>query len=185
MISLILLLLGIAGAVAGTVIIIRLRAALRKRSQKKQKAHRRSIKPSISFYLKKPESMIPNKHEICTKNIGRGAAVDVAIDDFYCPEEKDWHFKFQGISLLDLGEEKVVDFDFYVSTYKAANKTDQLWMFDPDHDHDFAAKIVLSYYDIEKNAYSQTITIGENKRNKSKRLQRLKLIQKAMSSKHS
>lgn len=175
------ILLAIAGAVAAVILITRVRAALKLRVQKKQAARRRSIEPSISFYLKKSESLNLNKNEMCVKNTGCGKAINVSISDFYHPEEKDWHFKFQGISMVDPNEEKAVDFDFIVDTYKASNKTDQLWMFDPEHDHDFAARIDISYCDIDENVFKRTITIGEDNKNQSSRMQRLQLIQKAMS----
>jgi hypothetical protein len=179
--KLILILISIFGVIAVAVIISKFRTALKLRTEKNLEARRQSIKPSLSFYLKKPESLNPNKKEICIKNTGLGKAENISINDFYHPEEKDWCFKFQKISQLDPDEEKTVDFDFIVRDYKASNKNDQLWMFDPEHGHDFAARIIISYCDIEKNAYDQTITIGEeNKKQNSKKLQ-LQLIQRDMS----
>jgi hypothetical protein len=173
-----LILISIVGAVAIVIIITKIRAALRLRAEKKKEVHRLSIKPSVSFYLKKTES-INTINEICIKNTGNGKALNISISDFYNPDEKDWYFKFQEISLLDPGEEKTVDYDFFVGTHKAVNKTDQVWMFDPEHDHDFAAQVIISHWDIEENPYKQTISIGEE--NKSSRKRHLQQIQIAMS----
>lgn len=181
MIQLSSILVVIAGLVAVDVTIARIRTALRLRTEKKQEAHRISINPSVTFYLKKPDSIDTNKNEICIKNTGRGKAVNIAINDFYHPDEKDWYFKFQGISLLDPGEEKTVCFDFFVGAHKASNKIDQLWVFDPNHDHDFVAIVVISYCDIEENSYNQTITIGEENKKQSSRKRHLQQIQIAMS----
>ena len=180
-----LLFISIVVIAMGAILTIKVRAVFKVNAQEKRKAHQQAIKPSLSFFLKKSESMNADKSEIRILNTGKGPAIDIQIDDVYYPEEKNWFFKFQRIDLLDRGTEKSVEFDFFVGSYKASNKTDQMWMFDPDHDHDFAVQIVLSYYDIERNAYSQTITIGENKKNTKKKLQRLQLIQKAISSKRS
>ncbi len=169
------------GLVAIAVIIARIRTVLRLQIEKKKEAHRISIKPSVAFYLKNPESIDYNKNEIYIKNTGQGKAVNISISDFYHPDEKDWHFKFQEINLLDPGDERVVDFDFIVGVHKASNKTDQLWVFDPNHDHDFAAIVVISYCDIEENSYNQTITIGEENKKQSSRKRHLQQIQIAMS----
>ncbi len=175
-----LILLCIAVVVVTVVIIIRVRAGLKLQAEKKKENHRRAIKPSVDFYLKKPDALSSSKNEICIKNTGHGKAINISISDFYHPEKKDWRFKFNEISQLDPGEEKAVDFIFFVGDYKASNKTDQLWMLDPDHSHDFAARIVISYCDIEKKAYNQTITIGEDKKTQDTKMNRLQLIQKVM-----
>ncbi|MCP3899574.1 MAG: hypothetical protein GY707_07670 [Desulfobacteraceae bacterium] len=169
----------IAGVITVGIIITKTRTALRLKAEEKQEAHRISIKPSVSFYLKKHESVSTN-NEMCIKNTSKGKAVNISIQDFHHPDEKDWCFKFQKINLLDPEEEKVIDFDFFAGAHKAANKTDQLWVFDPDHDHDFASKVVISYFDIEENAYNQTITIGQENKKQSSRKRHLQQIQIAM-----
>ncbi len=175
MIQLIIVLTGIACFVAAAVIIAKIQAALKLQKNKKREARKHSIKPSVSFYLK--------KDKIYLKNSGLGRAINISISDFYHPEEKEWRFKFQGINLLDPGEEKAIEFNFLVSTYEASNKTDQLWIFDPDHDHDFAARVIISYCDIDKNSFKQTIIIGEEKKKQNSKIRNLQLIQKAMSRK--
>ena len=50
-------------------------------------------------------------------------------------------------------------------------------------DHDFAARVVISYCDIEEKAYTQTITIGKENKKRSSRIHHLQLIQEAMSRK--
>ena len=177
----ILILIGFSAAVAVVVIGARVYRVRRARLDAKPKTRRHVNKPSVSFYLKKPGASTPNKKEICLKNTGRGKAIDISIGDFYHPDEKNWRFKFQEISLLDPGEEKAVDFNFFAGAWEASNKTDQLWMFDPDHDHDFAARIVVSYCDVEKNAYEEVITIGEKKKKPHAKIRQLQMIQEAMS----
>mgnify|MGYP006995571264 CR=1 FL=1 len=87
--------------------------------------------------------------------------MDISIIDFHHPEEKDWHFKFQNIAKLDPDEEIKVDYEFLVGEQHASNKYDQLWMFDPEHDHDFVAEVVICFSDIEGNSYSQTNLLGK------------------------
>ncbi len=175
------ILISIVGAVTAAVIIAKVLSALRLRTEKNKEAHKISIKPSVSFYLKNFESIDTNQDEIYVKNTGQGKAVNISIKDFYHPDEKNWCFKFQRVSLLDPGEEKAVDFDFIVGAHKAANKTDQLWVFDTNHDHDFAAQIAISYCDIEKNVYNKNITIGKENKKQSSRKRRLQQIQIVMS----
>jgi len=88
--------------------------------------------------------------------------LNISIKDFHHPEEKNWIFKFEKIRALDPGDVKAVDFKFIVAAIEASNKFDQLWMFDPVHDHDFASEVFLSYCDIDGNRHEKTITIGEN-----------------------
>ncbi len=132
--------------------------ALKRQARRKIEQHRLSIEPSLSFSIKEKGS---SKPDVCVKNIGKGTALKVEIQDFHHPLEKNWHFKFQKIERLDSGQEAIVEFDFLVCDQKANNKTDLLWMFDPDHDHDFVAKLVLCFSDIEENSYRQTNRIGE------------------------
>ncbi len=169
----------IIGVIAVCIIITKTRTALRLKAEEKQEVHRISIKPSVSFYLRKYES-VSIGNEICIKNTSKGKAVNISIQDFHHPDEKDWCFKFQEINLLDPGEEKVIDFDFFAGVHKASNKIDQLWVFDPDHDHDFAATVDITYCDIKENSYNQTITIGQENKKQSSRKRHLQQIQIAM-----
>jgi hypothetical protein len=146
----------------------------------KQHARKQAIQPCLTFYLKKPTPSDSFSPAPCIANTGHGKAVHIAIHDFYSPEEKQWRFTFHKIDTLEPGEEIVVDFDFYAGKFRAANKQEQLWMFDPDHDHDFAAAIMIDYQDIDQNLHTQTIVIGEENKNQTLRKQRLWMIRNAM-----
>lgn len=159
-------------------IIKRARTKLEFLASQKRDARKSSIKPDLAFYLKISGSQNYEDSMLLIRNTGRGRAIDISIDDFHHPQEKDWRFKFREISTLDRDSEISVDFNFFAGIYKASNKFEQLWMFDPDHDHDFASTITLSYFDIDKNRYEKTITIGEDKAPKKSRS---KLIQNMLS----
>ena len=151
---------GVAIAIVAAIIIKKFWTAIKQRARKKRKVHREQIAPSLSFFAKEP---LPNSEEkgAYIKNVGLGRANNIIIEDFHHPKEKDWHFKFQKIAALDPGEEIKVDYDFLVGKQKAFNKYDLLWIFDPEHDHDFIAEIVINFSDIEGNTYNQIIKIGK------------------------
>ncbi len=163
------------------IIFKKTKTAMQQRSEEQRKFRQRSIEPSITFYLEKSDPKRPENGSLHIENTGAGTATGLTIQDFHNPEENQWHFRFKTIGQLEPGEKKTIEFDFYVGEYKAANKTEQLWMFDPDHDHDFAAQIVIDFFDIDGNAYSNTIVIGENDKSQSTRKRRQKQIQAAMS----
>lgn len=165
--------------VTGFILTFKIKNAMRQREKKKNADRKLAIQPDISFYLKKSVPPESDPSQLVIKNIGKGKAVNIVIKDFHHPEEKDWCFKFSATDELDPGMEAIIDAQFFVGEYKASNSADQLWMFDPDHDHDFATIIKISYKDIDENVHSQTITIGENK--KSQKINKLKLIKEAMS----
>lgn len=167
----------IVGAIALIIIIKKGRAEFIKRAVIKRKTRKLAIEPSLIFYLKSGDSSNKQDRRICLQNTGRGRAFNVSIKDFHHPDEKDWTFKFEKTLTLEPSEETEIDFKFIVGDYKTSNKFEQLWMFDPAHDHDFASNIVLSYFDIDGNRYNKTITIGENKKPK---VSRSKLIQTVM-----
>jgi len=167
----------IAGAIALIIFIKKGRTEFIKRAVIKQKVRKLAIEPSLTFYLKSGGSSDKEDRIICLQNTGRGRALNVTIKDFHHPDEKDWTFKFEKTLTLEPGEETEIDFKFIVGDYKASNKFEQLWMFDPAHDHDFASNIVLSYFDIDGNGYNNTITIGEDKKPK---VNRSKLIHTVM-----
>ncbi len=134
---------------------------IKKQTKKRREAYRTSIEPSLSFYIDKNSSFEPVESKIFLKNIGNGKATDIEIKDFHHPKEKAWCFNFQKISSLNTEEEIEIDYTFFVGEQKAFNKHDQLWMFDPDHDHDFVAEIVINFSDIDDNNYRQTNRIGD------------------------
>ncbi len=137
-------------------------AAIKKQIKKQKETHRLSIEPSISFYIEGEPPSEPAKYNIFLKNIGNGIASNIEIKDFHHPKEKAWCFNFQKIPSLKPDEKTKLDYTFYVGEQKAFNKHDQLWMFDPDHDHDFIAEIVINFSDIDGNNYRQTNHIGGN-----------------------
>ena len=153
--------IGIAVVFIAAIIIYKGWAAIKQRARKRKEVHRLSIEPSLSFYVNGSISPTSSETRICIKNIGPGKAMDISIIDFHHPEEKDWHFKFQNIAKLDPDEEIKVDYEFLVGEQHASNKYDQLWMFDPEHDHDFVAEVVICFSDIEGNSYSQTNLLGK------------------------
>jgi len=167
----------IAAAIALIIIIKKGRTEFIKRAVIKRNARKFAIEPSLTFYLKSGDSSNKEDRRICIQNTGRGRALNVSIKDFHHPDEKDWTFKFEKTLTLEPNEEKKIDFKFIVGDYEASNKFEQLWMFDPAHDHDFASNIVLSCFDIDGNRYNKTITIGENKKPK---VSRSKLIHTVM-----
>lgn len=172
-----LIIVAIAGAIALIIIIKKGRTEFIKRAVIKQKARKSAIEPALSFYLKIGDPSNKEEQKICLQNTGCGRALNISIKDFHHPDEKDWTFKFEKPLSLEPGEETEIDFKFIVGDYEASNKFEQLWMFDPAHDHDFASNIILSYFDIDGNRYNQTITIGENKKPK---VSRSELIQTVM-----
>ncbi len=172
------IIVAILSVVALIFIIKKVRTKLHIRAAKKRAARKSAIEPSVTFYLKKGEPLNQEDRKICIKNTGQFRAINISIKDFHHPEEKNWVFKFEKIPALDPGEEKTVDFKFIVAEIEASNRFDQLWMFDPAHDHDFAAKVILSYHDIDGNRIEKTITIGKNKKSK---ISRQKLIQTMLS----
>lgn len=170
-------------AFAGLIILKKMQIKKAAYATEQKRIRKQSIKPSLSICLKKQTCASPGHSTLCIENNGLGRAADIIIHDFYNPEEKDWHFKFNEMGQLDPGEEKTVDFDFYAGGYRAANKHEQLWMFDPDHEHDFAAHIKIDYRDIDGHDYTQTIIIGRENENQTLRKKRLWMIRNAMSRK--
>lgn len=166
----------------GLILAFKIKNRLRQRAKKKNAARKLAIQPEILFYLKKSVSTELETSKLVVKNRGSGKAKNIIVKDFHHPDEKDWCFRFSEINELDPDMEADVDAEFYVGDYKASNTADQLWMFDPDHDHDFAAIIKLSYEDIDNTPYSQTITIGENKQRQ--KINKLALIKDIMSKKN-
>lgn len=181
--SALFILTGLVVIIAGLIIYQKIKFKLKLKAKQKQKARIAAIKPEILFYLKEQNTQGKGSVEIALKNSGFGPALDIEIEDFHHPEEKDWHFKFQNIDRLDPGQESSVEFEFYVGEYKAANKTEQLWMFDPDHDHDFAARLTVSFTDMDHHHYKTVIIIGEDKKDSSKKVGRYQLIQDIMARK--
>ncbi len=145
------------------VVIYKVWTAIKHRTKKQLETHRLSIEPSLSFSVIRYPSAKTEDATIYIKNIGQGKAVDIVVNDFRHPKEKDWCFKFKKIVSLDPGEEKKVDFDFLVGEQKAFNKHDQLWMFDIGHDHEFVAHVVIYFSDSENYTYSQKNILGKGK----------------------
>ncbi len=176
-----IIILSVALAIVIGIIFTKLKTTIRQRTQRKQELRRQAIKPQVTLYLEKDDSQETEKAILFMESTGVETAMGISIHDFHNPEENQWHFRFKKTDQLEPGEKKAIEFDFYVGEYKAANKTEQLWMFDPDHDHDFAAQILIDFFDIDGNAYSNTIVIGENDKNQSARKRRQQVIQAAMS----
>lgn len=181
MILFFLLIVTILLIIASVMIFKKRQAVLKRKAREKHDAHLSAIKPNLSFYLGITETSGSKPNCLCVENIGRGDACGIAIHDFYHPDEKEWRFTFKGIDRLAPGETAIVDFSFLVGEIAADNILDQLWMFDPDHDHDFAARIVIDFFDAEQNPYSQTFVIGEAKKKKQTRKHQLQIIRQAMS----
>ncbi len=155
----------IAGSVFFLIVLFKLRNTIKVWQKKRADAHRKSIAPSLSFYTEATTLSDMNKTAIKLKNVGIGTALNIRIDDFHHPKERDWLFKFNDIVSLEPDKNAIVDFDFFVGKHEAFNKYDMIWMFDPDHADDFIARMEISYEDIEENRYQQTISIGEGKQN--------------------
>lgn len=155
------LIICIAMVSIAVIVIYKGWAAIQQRAWKQVEVHRLLIEPSLTFYVKELNPSTASEKRVYIKNIGKGKAIDIMINDFYHPKEKDWHFIFQKLALIDPGEEIKIDYNFFVGEQKAFNKYDLLWMFDLEHDHDFVAKVVICFSDIEGNRYSQTNIIGK------------------------
>ncbi len=156
--TLLYILIGIVLTVLALIILFKCYVTIKRFNKKRAETHRLSIQPSLSFYISKNES----DPCLVLKNTGLGKAINIHMNDFFHPKEKAWQFIFQDIDSLDPDKEKKIEYTFFVGEQKAFNKSDLLWMFDPEHDHDFTAEINIQFSDIEKNTYRQKIAIGKD-----------------------
>jgi len=162
---------GILAAFACIFLVYKLWSFIKRRVKEKQQAHRLSIQPILKFYANQSTMMMPGESGAYLANIGNGTAMDITIKDFHHPKEKDWHFIFQKFDSLEPGQDLPVNFDFLVADKKASNKNDMLWMFDPEHDHDFMAQVMISFVDVEGNRYRQTNQMGKGEYSPGKPVQ--------------
>lgn len=146
------LLIGFIALIIGILLFFKLKWTVYQWNQDRKKRRLNAVQPSILFSVE--------SKSICLENTGKGPALDIQIKDFHHPDETAWYFKFSSVDSLAPGRSVFVDFDFFVDDLKAANKTDLLWMFDPDHDHEFTARIEIEFQDSENRAYIQTHQIG-------------------------
>ena len=120
------------------------------------KQRRLSVMPSLLFTANQFMAIGEGETGVYLKNIGKGLAMNITIDDCTDPEIENCYFEFQPIDFIHPEEEVKAEFEFWEDSKKSIQKINKLWMFNKKANTLFLAEIVIRFMDIEGNKYKQT-----------------------------
>ncbi|WP_022669467.1 hypothetical protein [Desulfospira joergensenii] len=127
------------------------------------KQRKLSVMPSLLFTASQFTAIADEETGVYLKNIGKGSAMNITIENFYHPECGDLYYEFQPVDLIHSGETVNVEYKHWKKHEERLDRGLMLWMFDKNHNSQFIAEIKINFMDIEGNKYQQTNRVGKGK----------------------